>query len=76
MLTRSLKALESTRTTSVRRFSNSASLVHTDLIFLARILRYLATRHVFKEISPDVFVNNRLSSALKKAKSLKEIKEK
>jgi hypothetical protein len=32
MLTRSLKALESTRTTSVCCFSNSASPVHTDLI--------------------------------------------
>jgi hypothetical protein len=76
MSTKYPKSLESTRTILVRRFSNPASPVHTDLILLARVLRYLATRHVFKEISPDVFVNNRLSSLLKKAKSMKEIKEK
>ncbi|THH06774.1 hypothetical protein EW146_g9509 [Bondarzewia mesenterica] len=41
---------------------------------LARVLRYLATRHVFKEVTPNVFANNRLSSVLIKAKSLDEIK--
>ncbi|KAG5644030.1 hypothetical protein DXG03_009245 [Asterophora parasitica] len=41
--------------------------------YLARVLRFLATRHVFKEISPDVFANNRISSLLQKAKSLEEI---
>ncbi|KAJ3819936.1 S-adenosyl-L-methionine-dependent methyltransferase [Lentinula raphanica] len=46
-----------------------------DSSYLARVLRYLATRHVFKEVSPDVFAHNRLSSLLTKAKSLKEIKE-
>jgi hypothetical protein len=39
----------------------------------ARVLRFLATRHIFKEISPDVFANNRLSSLLVKAKSFEEI---
>ncbi|KAJ3969615.1 hypothetical protein EV361DRAFT_339387 [Lentinula raphanica] len=42
---------------------------------LARVLRYLATRRVFKEVFPDVFAHNRLSSLLRKAKSLKEIEE-
>ncbi|KAF8825705.1 hypothetical protein HHX47_DHR6000182 [Lentinula edodes] len=41
----------------------------------SRVLRYLATRHFFKEVSPNVFAHNRLSSLLTKAKSLKEIKE-
>ncbi|OCH89310.1 hypothetical protein OBBRIDRAFT_804817 [Obba rivulosa] len=31
---------------------------------LARILRILATYHIFKEVSPDVFANNRISSSL------------
>ncbi|KZV75021.1 S-adenosyl-L-methionine-dependent methyltransferase [Peniophora sp. CONT] len=31
---------------------------------LARILRMLATNHIFIEVSPDVFTNNRLSSTL------------
>jgi len=31
---------------------------------LGRVLRYLATRHIFRETSPDVFVNNRLSFKL------------
>ena len=39
----------------------------------ARVLRFLATRHIFKEVSPDVFANNRLSYLLVKAKSLEEI---
>ncbi|KAI0063786.1 S-adenosyl-L-methionine-dependent methyltransferase [Artomyces pyxidatus] len=41
---------------------------------LARILRYLATRHVFKQVAPNVFANNRLSSILVKARPLGELK--
>lgn len=41
---------------------------------LARVLRYLAARHVFMEVSPNIFANNRLSSVLMKAKTLEEIK--
>ncbi|KAJ3730279.1 S-adenosyl-L-methionine-dependent methyltransferase [Lentinula raphanica] len=52
-----------------------ASAAGVDSSYLARVLRYLATRHVFKEVSPDVFAHNRLSSLLTKAKSLKEIEE-
>ncbi|KAF7324826.1 4-O-methyltransferase 1 [Mycena kentingensis (nom. inval.)] len=40
----------------------------------ARVLRFLATRHVFTETSPNTFANNRISSLLIKAKSLDEIK--
>ncbi|RDB21483.1 4-O-methyltransferase 1 [Hypsizygus marmoreus] len=45
-----------------------------DPSYLSRILRFLATRHVFKEVTPDVFANNRLSSLLQKTKSVEEIK--
>ncbi|CAL1708127.1 unnamed protein product [Somion occarium] len=31
---------------------------------LARVLRFLATRHCFREVAPDVFANNRLSAML------------
>ncbi|KAG6817814.1 hypothetical protein H0H87_003222 [Tephrocybe sp. NHM501043] len=44
-----------------------------DPSYLARVLRYLSTRHVFKEVSPNVFANNRISSLLVKAKSVTEI---
>ncbi|KAH9994291.1 S-adenosyl-L-methionine-dependent methyltransferase [Russula vinacea] len=40
---------------------------------LARVLRLLATSHIFKEVSPDVFANNRLSSALDTGKSVEEL---
>ncbi|KAG6910302.1 hypothetical protein DXG01_011699 [Tephrocybe rancida] len=44
-----------------------------DQSYLARVLRYLSTRHIFREVSPNVFANNRISSLLVKAKSVKEI---
>ncbi|KAF9072576.1 S-adenosyl-L-methionine-dependent methyltransferase [Rhodocollybia butyracea] len=46
-----------------------------DASYLARVLRYLATRHIFKETSPNVFAHNRPSSLLTKAKSIKEIQK-
>jgi hypothetical protein len=39
----------------------------------ARLLRLLATNHIFKEVSPDVFASNRLSSALDTGKSVEEL---
>jgi len=41
---------------------------------LARILRLLATRHVYKEITPDVFANTRLSTVLDVGKSVEALK--
>ncbi|KAF7343087.1 hypothetical protein MVEN_01739100 [Mycena venus] len=35
---------------------------------MARILRLLATHHIFREVSPGVFANNRVSSTLDKGK--------
>ncbi|KAJ7099787.1 O-methyltransferase [Mycena epipterygia] len=43
------------------------SRTNPDLI--ARILRLLATHHIFQELSPGVFANNRISSALDKGKA-------
>ncbi|KAJ7110925.1 hypothetical protein C8R44DRAFT_883386 [Mycena epipterygia] len=40
----------------------------TDPKLIGRILRLLATHHIFREISPGVFTNNRISSALDKGK--------
>ncbi|KZO93896.1 S-adenosyl-L-methionine-dependent methyltransferase [Calocera viscosa TUFC12733] len=40
---------------------------------LVRILRFLATHHVFLETQPDVFANNRLSSLLDIGKPLSEL---
>jgi hypothetical protein len=42
----------------------------------ARLLRYLAVHHIFREVSPDVFANNRLSSVLDTGKSVEEIMQK
>jgi hypothetical protein len=39
----------------------------------ARILRLLATNHIFIEVSPDVFTNNRVSSALDTGKPVEEL---
>lgn len=33
-------------------------------------MRLLASQHVFKEVAPDVFANNRLSSVLDTGKDL------
>ncbi|KIY67020.1 S-adenosyl-L-methionine-dependent methyltransferase [Cylindrobasidium torrendii FP15055 ss-10] len=44
-----------------------------DVPSVERILRYLATRHIFKEVKPNVFVNNRISELMRKNKPLKEI---
>ncbi|THG96712.1 hypothetical protein EW026_g5168 [Hermanssonia centrifuga] len=47
----------------------------TDPNKTGRILRYLSSRHIFREVTPDVFTNNRVSSILTRAKSLAEIKK-
>ncbi|KAF7349725.1 hypothetical protein MSAN_01699300 [Mycena sanguinolenta] len=47
----------------------------TDPLFLARILRLLATHNIFREVTPSVFANNRISSVLDKGKSSKMLFE-
>ncbi|THU96154.1 S-adenosyl-L-methionine-dependent methyltransferase [Dendrothele bispora CBS 962.96] len=48
--------------------------VGIDTSYIARVLRYLATRHVFKELTPNVFAHNRISILLCKRRSFEEIK--
>ncbi|THU96160.1 S-adenosyl-L-methionine-dependent methyltransferase, partial [Dendrothele bispora CBS 962.96] len=48
--------------------------VGVDASYIARVLRYLATRHVFKELNPNVFAHNRISILLCKRRSFEEIK--
>ncbi|GJE87411.1 S-adenosyl-L-methionine-dependent methyltransferase [Phanerochaete sordida] len=40
---------------------------------LARVLRVLATNHIFVEVAPDTFANNRVSSCLDTGKSVKDL---
>ncbi|GJJ06651.1 hypothetical protein Clacol_000845 [Clathrus columnatus] len=40
---------------------------------LGSCLRYMATLHVFREVAPNVFVNNRISSVLDTGKSVQEL---
>ncbi|KAG9218603.1 hypothetical protein PLEOSDRAFT_1103769 [Pleurotus ostreatus PC15] len=47
--------------------------IGVDGVYVAQCLRYLATRHIFREVKPNVFANNRLSFALVKSKPFKEI---
>ncbi|KAG6826094.1 hypothetical protein H0H92_001153 [Tricholoma furcatifolium] len=42
---------------------------------LARLLRFLANRHVYREVEPDVFANNRVSSTLSTGKTFEKIVE-
>ncbi|KAH7875000.1 S-adenosyl-L-methionine-dependent methyltransferase [Lentinula edodes] len=44
--------------------SELASYTGLDAMKLTRILRFLATNHCFKEVTPGVFANNRLSMKL------------
>ena len=43
---------------------------------IGHILRLLATQHIFKEVAPDVFANNRISSTIDTYKSVAEINAK
>ncbi|KAG6844085.1 hypothetical protein H0H87_009911 [Tephrocybe sp. NHM501043] len=42
---------------------------------LSRLLRLLANRHVFREVGPEVFANNRISGTLDTGKSIEKILE-
>ncbi|KAJ7175152.1 O-methyltransferase [Mycena crocata] len=46
-----------------------------DPLLLARILRLLATHNIFREVTPNVFANNRISSAIDKGKPSKVLFE-
>lgn len=42
---------------------------------IAPVLRLLSAQWVFKEVKPDVFANNRLSSVLDKGKTVAELQQ-
>jgi hypothetical protein len=52
-----------------------AKKTRTDPSKLGRIMRPLTTRHIFREIAPDVFVHNRISSLLTSGRSLEATQE-
>ncbi|KAJ7140426.1 S-adenosyl-L-methionine-dependent methyltransferase [Mycena filopes] len=56
-----------------RHIDDIAALVSVDPQLLAGILRLLAIHHIFREVSPDVFANNRMSSVLDKGKSVEDL---
>ena len=51
-------------------------IIYLQFHHLARILRLLATHHIFDEIAPNVFANNRHSAVLDTAKSINELQAK
>ncbi|KAE9402942.1 O-methyltransferase [Gymnopus androsaceus JB14] len=55
----------------VKKIAEQCGVNH---IRLSSILCYLATHHIFREVEPDVYVNNALSIVWDTGKSLKEIK--
>ncbi|SJL09409.1 uncharacterized protein ARMOST_12787 [Armillaria ostoyae] len=52
-----------------------AALSRTSPGKLARMLRLLATEHIFKEVTPDVFAHNRISSLLDTGKLVDKLIE-
>ncbi|KAF7373613.1 S-adenosyl-L-methionine-dependent methyltransferase [Mycena sanguinolenta] len=44
-----------------------------DPLKIARVLRPLATQHIFREVSPDVFAHNRVSTTLDTGKNSQEV---
>ncbi|KAJ7909834.1 O-methyltransferase [Mycena leptocephala] len=50
-----------------------AAVCNADCKLLARILRLLATHHIFREVATDVFATNRISSTLDKGKPVAEL---
>ncbi|KAF7349729.1 hypothetical protein MSAN_01699700 [Mycena sanguinolenta] len=55
--------------------SEIAAPSKTDPVLLARLLRLLATHNIFREVTPNVFANNRISSVLDKGKPSKVLFE-
>ena len=61
-----------------KKITSSTKLSHCDVFspinpYIGRILRLLATNHIFREIAPDTFTNNRLSASMDSGKSVKDI---
>ncbi|KAI0820082.1 S-adenosyl-L-methionine-dependent methyltransferase [Trametes gibbosa] len=62
------------RITELRAATPGAKVVEIDPAKIGHILRVLATYHWVKEVSPDVFANNRLTSFIDSGKSLEQLK--
>ncbi|TFK34695.1 hypothetical protein BDQ12DRAFT_689414 [Crucibulum laeve] len=78
-----MRILEASNTVEILREAGSGGL-HVRFISelngveeskLAHILRLLATHHILREVSPDVFALNRISSLVDSGKTFKELKE-
>ncbi|PBK83977.1 hypothetical protein ARMGADRAFT_1018876 [Armillaria gallica] len=76
-----LRILEASNTVEILREAGSNGL-HVKMIAekngvekgkLAHILRLLATHHILREVAPDVFANNRISSLVDSGKSAQEV---
>ncbi|KAI8978353.1 S-adenosyl-L-methionine-dependent methyltransferase [Trametes punicea] len=59
----------------LREATPGATKVDIDPAKLGHILRLLATYHWVREVAPDVFASNRLTSFIDSGKSLKQLKE-
>ncbi|KLO13187.1 O-methyltransferase [Schizopora paradoxa] len=55
--------------------SEIAKRCDADPVRLCPIIRYLCGHWIFREVTPDVFTNNRLSSVLDKGKSVDELQK-
>ncbi|KAI1782784.1 hypothetical protein LXA43DRAFT_859578, partial [Ganoderma leucocontextum] len=77
-LVASLQFLESTHIVEILREAGPEGLGVRDIAAkvaeLRHLLRLLATHHWLREVKPDVFANNRLSSFLDSGKSTEQIK--
>ncbi|KAK0186718.1 hypothetical protein F5146DRAFT_1143101 [Armillaria mellea] len=76
-----LRILEASNTVEILREAGPNGL-HVKMIAekngvekgkLAHILRLLATHHILREVAPDVFANNRISSLVDSGKSAQEV---
>ena len=61
---------------SVSQANRVTTIIHLPFSYTARILRLLATHHIFTEVKPDVFANNRNSAVLEKGQSIEALLQK
>ena len=71
---RSLKRMGFHQVNWVSPNVRSFGLLSLTPLWTAHILRLLATHHILREISPDVFTLNRISSLVDSGKSFAELK--
>jgi len=74
MFVRSPKRMAFHQINWVSGFIHSLQLSSLISHFTAHILRLLATHHILREVSPDVFALNRISSLVDSGKTFSELK--